>query len=47
MWIAPLMLVPIGVFLTYKATIDASLFDLDAWLKFIRKMLRIPTKEVS
>ncbi|MBE0648888.1 MAG: LptF/LptG family permease [Bacteroidales bacterium] len=47
MWIAPLMLVPIGIFLTYKATIDASLFDLDAWIKFFRKLLRIPTRTNS
>jgi len=33
MWIAPMVLLPIGVFLTYKATIDASLLDVDAWLK--------------
>lgn len=45
MWIAPMVLVPIGIFLTYKATIDASLFDLDAWFKFFRKFLRIPTRE--
>ena len=47
MWIAPLMLVPIGIFLTYKATIDASLFDLDAWVKFFTKLLRNPFKQVS
>ncbi len=47
MWIAPLMLVPIGIFLTYKATIDASLFDLDAWMKFFRKFLKIQTREAS
>jgi lipopolysaccharide export system permease protein len=34
MWIAPLVLLPIGIFLTYKATIDASLLDVDAWIKF-------------
>ncbi|NQV01178.1 MAG: YjgP/YjgQ family permease [Bacteroidia bacterium] len=47
MWIAPLMLVPIGIFLTYKATIDASLLDVDAWLKVFQKILRIPTKKAS
>lgn len=47
MWIAPLMLLPIGIFLTYKATIDASLFDLDSWLAFFRKFFRIPTRESS
>lgn len=33
MWIAPMVLLPIGIFLTYKATIDASLLDIDAWIK--------------
>jgi len=47
MWIAPLVLVPIGIFLTYKATIDASLFDLDSWFKFFRKILRMSTRETS
>jgi lipopolysaccharide export system permease protein len=38
MWIAPLVLLPIGVFLTYKATIDASLLDVDAWVKFFMNL---------
>lgn len=33
MWIAPAVLLPIGIFLTYKATIDASLMDVDAWTR--------------
>ena len=45
MWIAPAMLLPIGIFLTYKATIDASLFDLDSWMVFFRKFFRIPTRK--
>ena len=45
MWIAPLMLLPIGIFLTYKATIDATLFDVDSWLRFLQKILRIKTKQ--
>ncbi|MBL7137944.1 MAG: LptF/LptG family permease [Bacteroidales bacterium] len=47
MWIAPLLLLPIGIFLTYKATIDASLLDVDAWLRFFQKLLKIPTKPAS
>jgi len=43
MWIAPSVLLPIGIFLTYKASVDASLFDIDSWLRFFRKLLRIPT----
>ncbi|MFH1160710.1 MAG: LptF/LptG family permease [bacterium] len=42
MWIAPFMLLPIGIFLTYKASIDASLLDVDSWLKFLQKLFRIP-----
>jgi lipopolysaccharide export system permease protein len=38
MWLAPAVLLPIGIFLTYKATIDASLLDVDAWIKFVTHM---------
>lgn len=43
MWIAPAVLLPIGIFLTYKATVDASLFDIDSWVRFFTKLFRIPT----
>jgi lipopolysaccharide export system permease protein len=43
MWIAPAVLLPIGIFLTYKASVDASLFDIDSWLRIFTKLLRIPT----
>ncbi len=43
MWIAPAVLLPIGIFLTYKATVDASLFDIDSWVRFFNKLFRIPT----
>jgi lipopolysaccharide export system permease protein len=41
MWIAPAVLLPIGIFLTYKATVDASLFDIDAWLRFFTRIFRL------
>jgi lipopolysaccharide export system permease protein len=47
MWLAPAMLLPIGIFLTYQATIDASLLDVDAWNKFFRKIFRMPSKPTS
>jgi lipopolysaccharide export system permease protein len=47
MWIAPAVLLPIGVFLTYKATVDASLFDIDAWTRVFTKLLRIPGRSQS
>jgi lipopolysaccharide export system permease protein len=43
MWIAPLVLLPIGIFLTYKATKDSALFDMDAYLNFFRKLKRKKT----
>ena len=36
MWIAPVILLPLGIFLTIKATTDSPLLDIDAWRKFIR-----------
>lgn len=38
MWIASAVLLPIGIFLTIKATSDSPLFDADSWRKLIRKL---------
>ena len=40
MWIAPLVLLPLGVFLTFKATTDSPLLDADAWVKLINKIIK-------
>jgi lipopolysaccharide export system permease protein len=45
MWIAPAVLLPIGVFLTYKATVDASLLDVDAWIKFFANLKSLTKKK--
>ncbi len=42
MWMATIILLPIGIFLTFKATSDSALFDIDAYINpvknlFIRK----------
>ena len=42
MWLATLVLMPVGIFLTIKATSDSTLFDIDAYINpiknfFIRK----------
>ena len=47
MWIAPAVLLPIGIFLTYKATVDASLFDIDSWVRFFNKLFRVHTSSVK
>ena len=44
MWIASAVLLPIGAFLTIKATNDASLLDTDAWIRFFKKFFRIPER---
>lgn len=39
-WFAPAILLPIGIFLTWKATNDASLFDIETWERYFRKLIR-------
>lgn len=39
MWLATAILFPIGVFLTYKATSDSTLFDVNAYIEPIKKIL--------
>ncbi len=44
MWIASAILLPIGIFLTYKATNDAPLLDADNYRKFFRSILKVINK---
>lgn len=39
MWISTCVLVPLGVFVTYKAMNDSALFDKAVYIKWIRKLL--------
>ena len=45
-WFASAVLMPIGIFLTVKATNDASLLDIDAWLRFFSKMVKAPRSRI-
>ena len=36
-WISSIVLFPIGIFLTFKATTDAALLDAESWKKFFSK----------
>ena len=38
MWLSSFVLLPIGIFLTYKAATDSALFNPDAWLKTWNKL---------
>lgn len=40
MWIASLVFLPIGIFLTLKATTDSPLMDADNWRKLFRRVFR-------
>ena len=39
-WMSSIVLFPIGLFLTFKATTDAALFDADSWKKFFQKLFK-------
>ena len=39
-WISSLVMLPIGIFLTFKAITDAALFDGDSWKKFFQKLIK-------
>ncbi len=45
-WFASAVLMPIGIFLTIKATNDASLFDADAWVTFIKKLFKVKERRL-
>lgn len=40
MWLSSLVLLPIGIFLTYKATTDSALFDKDAYYRFFGRFFK-------
>jgi lipopolysaccharide export system permease protein len=40
MWLSSAILLPIGVFLTYKAATDSTLFNVDGWKAFFKKIKR-------
>ena len=39
-WLSSLVLMPVGLFFTFKATTDAALFDGDSWKKFFQKLFK-------
>ena len=41
MWLSSMILLPIGIFLTYKAATDSALFNPEAWVKYIQKLRKI------
>jgi lipopolysaccharide export system permease protein len=41
MWIAPLILLPLGIWLTYKATTDSALLDTESYTKKFERITRL------
>lgn len=41
MWLSSMVLLPIGVFLTYTAATDSPLFNPEAWMKYLRKVNKL------
>ncbi len=39
MWLASAVLLPLGIFLTYKATTDSPILEADAWNRILKKFL--------
>ena len=39
-WLSSLVLLPVGLFFTFKATTDASVFDGDSWKKFFQRLFK-------
>ncbi|RMG80725.1 MAG: LptF/LptG family permease, partial [Bacteroidetes bacterium] len=38
MWLATVILLPVGIFLTYKANTDSPIFEMDTYWKFLDKI---------
>ncbi|MHC1776133.1 MAG: LptF/LptG family permease [Lentimicrobium sp.] len=47
MWLSSVVLLPLGVILTIKATTDSPLFDPDVWKRFFASRVRKSTKKES
>lgn len=45
MWLASAILLPLGIFLTYKATTDAPLLDAESWGKFLHRFIVLKKKQ--
>lgn len=44
MWLASAILMPVGIFLTKKATSDSALMDTDSWKKVFKKIFKFKNK---
>ena len=45
MWLASAVLLPLGIFLTYKATTDSPILEADAWNRILKKFILLKKSE--
>jgi lipopolysaccharide export system permease protein len=45
MWLASAVLLPLGIFLTYKATTDSPILEADAWNRILKKFIFLKKSE--
>jgi lipopolysaccharide export system permease protein len=45
MWLSALILLPLGIFLTYKATTDSAILNMDTYSNFFKRIQRLFSKE--
>jgi lipopolysaccharide export system permease protein len=46
-WIAVIVLSPLGAFLTYKASVDSVLFDADLYKQWFKKLWKLKDKKAN
>jgi len=46
MWLASAVFLPIGIFLTYKATSDSPLMDTDSWKKLFERITSVFNRNI-
>ena len=44
MWLSSIILLPLGIFLTYKATTDSAVLNIDTYLNFFKKLFKRKNK---
>ncbi|MBA7504763.1 hypothetical protein ES706_03418 [subsurface metagenome] len=45
MWFSSLILLPIGAFLTYKATVDSAILNVETYINFFKKLFKINVED--
>jgi len=45
MWLSALILLPVGIFLTYKATTDSAILNIDTYSNFFKKIRKLFEKK--